>query len=395
MAKLAIEGGEPVRTKPFPSWPIWDDTELNALKEVLESGQWGLSSPKIPEFEEAYARYVGTKHAICVTSGTVALQTALTAIGVGVGDEVIIPPYTFMATATAVIMSNAMPVFADIDPETYNIDPAAIEKAITKNTKAIIPVHVAGCPADMDAIMEIAQKYNLFVIEDAAQAHAAEWKGQKVGSIGHLGCFSFQSSKNLNSGEGGIVTTNDDNLAEICWAYHNCGRTKGASRHESHYFGANFRMTAWQAAILLAQMKRLDEQTAIRNRNGIYLSEKLSEIDGIKPVKRDERVTVHAYHLYMFRYNSKEFGGKSKSEFLRALSAEGIPCSPGYSPLYKHEMFKLLDYDIDYANLNTCPVTEYVCREEAIWLYQTMMLGTKEDMDDIVTAIKKIKENFC
>jgi len=322
------------------------------------------------------------------------LQVALKAADIKSDDEVIIPPYTFMATAVAVLISNAIPVFADIDPETYNIDPLAAEKAITSKTKAIIPVHVAGCPADMDSIMEVAKKHSLIVIEDAAQAHAAEWRGKKVGGIGDIGCFSFQASKNLNAGEGGIITTNSDDMADICWAYHNCGRTKGASRHETHFMGANFRMTAWQASILLAQMKRLDEQTAIRNRNGIYLSEKLSEIDGIKPAKRDSRVTAHAYHLYVFRYDSSKFGGKTKAQFLQALSAEGIPCSPGYSPLYKSDLFKAAGCDIDYENTETCPVTESICRDEAVWLYQTMMLATKEDMDDIISAIKKIKENF-
>ena len=403
MARLAIDGGEKVRTKPFPGWPVWDESELNALREVLESGRWGIGNSKVPEFEEKFAAYVGVKQGICVTNGTAALEIALRAADVSRGDEVIVPPYTFMATASAVLMVNGIPVFADIDPDTYNIDPDAAEKAITERTKAIIPVHIGGCPADMDRIMEIAKKHNLIVIEDCAQAHCAEWNGKRVGSIGDRGCFSFQSSKNLCAGEGGIITANNQELGDKCWSYHNCGRVKSGGWYDHRVLGSNFRMTGWQAAILLAQMERLDEQTEIRNRNGIYLSEKLSEIEGIKPAKRDERVTKHAYHLYVFRYDAEKFGGQPRARFLEALRAEGIPCSPGYNPLYKHDLFKasiqknplLYGYDkgdADYSKLY-CPVTEKACNEEGIWLTQNVLLGTQEDMDDIVEAVKKIRDS--
>ncbi len=404
MARLAIDGGEKVRTKPFPGWPVWDESELNALREVLESGQWGIGNSKVPEFEEKFAAYVGVKQGICVTNGTSALEIALRAADVSRGDEVIVPPYTFMATASAVLMANGIPVFADIDPDTYNIDPDAAEKAITERTKAIIPVHIGGCPADMDRIMEIARKHDLIVIEDCAQAHCAEWKGKRVGSIGDMGCFSFQSSKNLCAGEGGIITANNQELGDKCWSYHNCGRVKSGGWYDHRVLGSNFRMTGWQAAILLAQMERLDEQTEIRNRNGIYLSEKLSEIEGIKPAKRDERVTKHAYHLYVFRYDAEKFGGQPRSRFLQALGAEGIPCSSGYNPLYKHDLFKasiqknplLYGYDKgdpDYSKIY-CPVTEKACNEEGVWLTQNVLLGSQEDMDDIVEAVKKVKDGL-
>jgi dTDP-4-amino-4,6-dideoxygalactose transaminase len=256
----------------------------------------------------------------------------------------------------------------------------------------------------MDAIMEIAKKYNLRVIEDCAQAHAAEWKGQKVGSIGDIGCFSFQSSKNLCAGEGGIITSNDKILADKCWSYHNCGRVHEGAWYEHQVLGSNLRMTEWQAAILLAQMERLDEQTKTRNRNALYLAEKLSEIDGIKPQKRDNRITSHAYHLFIFRYDASKFGNNPRSRFLQALSAEGIPCSPGYNPLYGDDLFKASIQEcplscgyykgkVDYSKVY-CPVTEKACKEEGIWLFQSMFLGSQEDMDDIVNAIKKIKGNF-
>ncbi|HGJ63845.1 TPA: DegT/DnrJ/EryC1/StrS family aminotransferase [bacterium] len=405
MSKLAIDGGKPTRTKPFPAWPIWDETEINALKEVLESGIWGIGGNKVSEFEHKFSSYVGAKFGICVTSGTTALEIALRAGNIGHGDEVIVPPYTFMATASSVLMSNAVPIFADIDPETYNIDPNEAEKVITERTKAIIPVHIGGCPADMDAIMDIAKKHNLVVIEDCAQAHAGEWKGQKVGTIGDMGCFSFQSSKNLCAGEGGIITTNNEKYADRCWSYHNCGRVRQGAWYEHQVLGSNLRMTQWQAGILLAQMERLKEQTETRNRNALYLAEKLSEIDGITPLKRDDRVTCHAYHLFIFKYDSSKFADKPRSEFLQALSAEGIPCSGGYNPLYKDDLFKAPIEEcplgcgyykgkVDYSKVY-CPETEKACQEEGVWLFQSMFLGDQDDMDDIVNAIKKVKENFC
>lgn len=404
MAKLAIDGGEPIRKTPFPRWPVWNESEFEALRNVLESGVWGVGGSKVPEFEQKFASYVGVEYGICVTSGTTALEIALRAADVGPGDEVIVPPYTFMATASAVLQIKAIPIFADIDKDTYNLDPDAMESAITERTRAVIPVHIGGCPADMDRIMEIAKKHNLVVIEDCAQAHSAEWKGKKVGSIGDMGCFSFQSSKNLCAGEGGIITTNNKEMGDKCWSFHNCGRVRQGAWYEHPLLGSNLRMTEWQAAILLAQMVRLDEQTKIRNHNAIYLSKKLSEIDGIEPLKRDERVTTHAYHLYIFKYDSSKFNNLPRAKFIQSLNAEGIPCSPGYNPLYKDELFKspiqkcpiscgYYKGQVDYSKVY-CPVTEKACSEEAVWLFQSMLLGTEKDMDDIVDAICKIKESF-
>ncbi len=397
MAKLAIDGGEPIRKKPFPKWPVWDENEVNALKNVLESGVWGVGGSKVPEFEQKFASYVGVEYGICVTSGTTALEIALRAADVGPGDEVIVPPYTFMATASAVLQIKAIPIFADIDKNTYNLDPSAMESAITERTKAVIPVHIGGCPADMDKIMEIAKKHNLVVIEDCAQAHSAEWKGRKVGSIGDMG-------KNLCAGEGGIITTNNKEFGDKCWSFHNCGRIRQGAWYEHPLLGSNLRMTEWQAGILLAQMERLDEQTKIRNHNALYLSKKLGEIDGIKPLVRDERVTTHAYHLYIFRYDSSKFNNVPKYKFIEALNAEGVPCSSGYNPLYKDDLFKApiqkcpiscgyYKGEVDYSKVY-CPVTEKACSEEAVWLFQSMFLGTESDMDDIVNAICKIKECF-
>jgi len=402
MAQLAIKGGEPIRKKPFPRWPVFDERELEALKEVLYCGVWGIGGKKKKEFEEKFAAYQDAKYGVAVTNGTAALEISLRAAGIKAGDEVIMPAYTFMATPTAALYVNALPVFADIDPATYTLDPKSVEEYITDKTKAILPVHIGGCPTDMDNVMKIAKENNLSVIEDACQAWGAEWRGRRVGAIGDLGGFSFQSSKNISSGEGGIILTNDRGLYELSWSYHNCGRTMEGAWYQHDLLGGNYRMTELQAAILLVQLTRLDEQTKTRNENALYLSNRLSKIRGIEPLQRGPKVTRHAYHLYIFRYSPEEFEGLPRSKFLEALRAEGIPCSSGYVPLYK-ELFmvnlakdpllsQLYGKKIDYSNIKL-PITERACYEEGVWLSQSMLLGTREDMDDIANAIAKIKEN--
>ncbi len=404
MGNLAINGGAKVRTKGWPSWPVFDEDDVGAVAEVVRSGNWGcLTGNKVAEFEKKFAAFQDAKYGVCVTNGTAALEVALRAVGVKPGDEVIVPPYTFIATASAALQINAIPVFVDIDPETYNLDPEKIEAAISEKTKAIIAVHIGGGPADMDGILAVARKHSLKVIEDAAQAHGAAWNGRRVGAIGDAGTFSFQASKNLTAGEGGIVVTNDPEVYSIAWSLHNCGRVPEGKWYEHRILGWNMRMTEFQAAVLLSQMKRLEEQMKVREENALYLDSKLSQIEGIRPLKRDPRVTTHAYHLYIFRYNSAEFNGVPRSKFLQALNAEGIPCSAGYVPLYKEQLFYVepngcpigcafYGREMDYSKV-CCPVAEHACANEAVWLSQNMLLGTKQDMDDIVSAIQKIKEN--
>jgi dTDP-4-amino-4,6-dideoxygalactose transaminase len=400
---LAIDGGTPVRSRPWPRWPIFDETEEQAILEVVRSGKWwSVEGTKVREFEEAFARFQDAQFAVCVTNGTAALEVALRAAHIGCGDEVIVPPYTFIATATAVLAVGATPVFVDVEEESLNIDPTKIEEAITPRTRAIIPVHIAGCPADMDGVLEVARKHNLLVIEDAAQAHAAEWKGTKVGAIGDMGCFSFQASKNLNAGEGGAVLTNNPHWADQVWSVHNVGRVRGGRWYEHHVLGSNFRMTEFQAAILLAQLKRLPEQTERRTQNAHRLTEMLSQIPGIRPPRPDPRVTRHAYHLYIFRYDKNHFGGRPREDFLKALNAEGIPCSAGYVPLYKERVFLNRPISKDLCQLSTlkdyskvqCPVCERACYEEAVWLYQNMLLGDERDIEDIATAVAKVQRAF-
>jgi len=403
-SQLAINGGLKVRTEPQPKWPIWDETDAAGLDEALRSGWWGVvggnPGEKIVEFERAFAQFQQAKHAVSITSGTAALEIALRACGLEAGDEVIAPAYTFIATASACLMVNAVPVFVDVEPDTYNIDPAAAEAAITPRTRAIVPVHVGGCPADLDAVTALARKHGLKVVEDAAQAHGAEWKGRRVGAIGDAGCFSFQSSKNLNCGEGGACVTDDDTLFVRCWSLHNVGRLPEGAWYEHPLLGWNYRMTAFQAAVLLSQLGRADEQARRRTENAGYLTRRLDEIEGIAPNRVDDRVTRHAYHLYIFRYDSAAFNGLPKSDFLKVLNAEGIGCGAGYTPLYRNAAFEKPDVysaafalgrKIDYSKV-CCPVTERAAAEEAVWLYQAWLLGTTEDMDQVADAILKVQQ---
>ena len=339
--KLAIHGGPEIRTRPFTTWPIYGAAEEARLLQVLHSGKWGkLNGPEVAEFERGFAAMHGAKHGIAVVNGTVSLQIALLAAGIHAEDEVIVPPYTFLSTASAVIEANAVPVFADVDLETCNLDPKAIEAAITPRTRAIIPVHFAGQPVDMDAILRLAARHHLVVIEDAAHAHGALYQGRPVGAIGHLGSFSFQSSKNLTSGEGGIITTNDDALALACECIHNCGRRPGGLWYEHHVLSGNYRLGEFQGAILNCQLARLEVQTQTRDRNGSYLAQKLSAIPGVYPQRRTPDCTRHSYHLFWLRIDSAGFGAP-RAAVLEALNAEGIPVAAGYAwPLYRQPLFR-------------------------------------------------------
>ena len=400
MNKLAVNGGPKTVTRDFP-WPIFDETDVNAVIDVVRSGQWGNPdcADSVKSFEDEFAEFCGAKYALACVNGSVALRLALIACGVKPGDEVIITPYTFIATASIVLEANCVPVFADIDPRTYNIDPEQIEKAITKRTKAIIPVHFAGQACDMEKIMQIAKKHNLRVIGDACHGHGAEYKGRKLGSIGDAGCFSFQSSKNLTSGEGGMIITNDEALYDMMNSLRNVGRVKGGQWYEHHYLGCNYRITQLQTALLRTQLKRLDEQTRIRHQNGTYLNSLLEKIEGIEPLERGLGETLHSYHIYIFRYDKTKFNGLSKSEFARFLAAEGVPCFMGYpNPLYKQPLFQKKNFmcyaipdNVDYTNV-CCPVTEKACYEEAVWIMQNAMLGTKTDMEMFAEAITKIQK---
>jgi dTDP-4-amino-4,6-dideoxygalactose transaminase len=393
---LAIDGGDPVRTAPFPSWPVYDEREERLLLEVLRSGNWGeISGDMVTTFATRFAAYQRAQYGICAPNGTMAIQLGLKALGVGAGDEVITTPYTFIATASAALLLGAKPVFVDVKPDTCNIDPDRLAAAITPRTKAIVPVHIGGQPADMDGVMAVADEYGLHVLEDACQAWGAEWKGTRVGAIGDVGCFSFQAGKNINAGEGGIVVTNDPELAEICWSLHNVGRIRGGEWYQHERLGWNFRMTEWQAAVLHAQLDRLPEQEPIREHSARYLDDAIAAIEGLSPIVVDPRVTRHARHLYPVRYDAAAFGGHTRDAFLRALQAEGITCvSAGYVPLTSSPAIRRTIAEEfgeeSLAQLDTCPIAEEVSRD-VFWLTQVALLGDQEALESILASIRKIQ----
>lgn len=407
----AVLGGAPVRSKAWQKWPIWNpETDEKRVLEVLRSGVWSRAKV-VEEFEQKWADLMGAKRCLAVVNGTNALVCAIANLDIGAGDEVIVSPYTFIATVQAILQNGAIPVFVDTDPETFLIDARKIEAKITPRTRAILPVHIAGLPADMDHIMQIARKHNLLVVEDACQAWLAEYKNRKVGTIGNAGCYSFQNSKNLPMGEGGAIVSDDDEFMDRCNSYHSYGNpygtvagTVGAGTVRQ---GNKLRLTEYQAAIGLAQMARLEEQSTVRSRNANYLHALMQNIEGIHPYKLHKNVTRAAFHLFPFRFKKEGFKGMSRAQFVKALQAEGVPCSTGYTPLntmpYLENTFKTKNFrkmypaemlDIrKYNENNRCPENDRLCNEEALWFTQNMLLGEQSDMDDIANAIIKIQKN--
>jgi len=406
MPRLAINGGSPEAAElkeKIPRWPKFSDGDKKALMEVLESRRWCrlYLGSKVEMFEKSFAEYHDAKYGIAVANGTVALELALKTVGVGFGDEVIVPAVTFIATASAVTEVGAVPIFADIDPETATMSPDSLEEAITERTKAVIVVHYGGYPANFDEILPIVKRNNLYLIEDSAHAHGTEWKGRKVGAIGDMGGFSFQESKSLTAGEGGIVLTNDDDLAERARLIHNIGRVLGRPGYEHYILSSNYRMTEFQGALLLSKLKSLPQEVEKKHSNGEYLAEKLKKIGGVEPLKRDPRITKRGYYFFVIRYEPKEFNDLPKSKFLEALNAEGVPAGTGYGmPLYKQPAFRkerlrdIFPKGIqvpDYERLNLPKSEEFTAKE--ITLPHPLLLGEREDIDLIVSSIEKIKEN--
>ena len=406
----AILGGEPVRTKAWPDWPMWDPkTDEDQVIKVLRSGVWSRAKV-VEEFEEKWAKTIGTKRCLATTSGTQALITALRQLDVGAGDDVLVTPYTFIATIDAILINGAMPVFVDVNPATSQIDADKIEEKITSRTTTILPVHILGLPADMVKIMSIAKENNLSVLEDACQAWLAEIDNKRVGSWGDAGCFSFQNSKHIPIGEGGAITSDNEEFMDRCFSFHNFGRPHGkvvgTVTGEYVMLGSKCRTTEYQAAIGLAQLKRLEAQTKIREGNAQYLQAKIKDIPGILPYELSENATRAVFHIFPFRYKKEKFYNLPRQKFLKALNAEGIPCSGGYSPLnnmpYLKDAFQtknfqkvypkeMLDFD-GFIERNQCPQTDQLCKE-AVWFRQSMLLGSESDMDDIASAIEKIYNN--
>ena len=398
----AILGGKPVRTEPLSQWPIITDEEIEAVTRVLRRRKLFASmysGEEVPKFEEEFSRAHGVKRTVAVSSGSAALDIILRAIGVNIGDEVITTPYTFVATATCILHNHAIPVFADVDPRTRNIDPEDVRRKITEKTKAIIAVHIGGVPAEMDELMEIAEEKGIYVIEDAAQAHLAEYKGRKVGGLGHAAIFSFQESKNMTAGEGGAITTNDEELAEKCVSLREHGRRRDKPWYYHETLGWNYRITEMQAAILRVQLKRLPKITEERRRNAALLDKLLSEIEYIKPAYVPPYVKS-ADHLHLLDYMPEKLG-LTKKQLEEAAMAEGIPLTGGYYwPIYENPLFsdpekrpkcpfKVLGIDVSYGR-GLCPVAEKLCYETGMWLPGSALNTDPSNLEDIVKALEKI-----
>lgn len=385
--QLAINGGAPIRSaqRPWPAWPVFGDAERRGLNDVLESGKWWYGE-RLRAFETDYAAYQGAAHCVACNSGTAAAEIFFQAIGIGPGDEVIVPPYTFFATASSVARIGAAPVFADVD-DSWCLDPKAVEAAITPRTKAIVPVHFGGRIADMDRLGAIAEEYGLVILEDACHAWGARWRDRGAGVIGHAGVFSFQQSKNITAAEGGAITTNDEEIADKCRALINCGRRKGAEWYCHAYIGTNARMNEFAAAILSAQLTRLEEQNETRRANAALIDAGIAGIEGLIPQPGDERITRRGYHLYCLRIDPELFGC-TRAQFIKAAEAEGLPISAGYAmPLYKQEVWEGRYDDC------VCPVSEDLCTRSAMWLLHPMLLASPDDARDIAAICHKLKDN--
>lgn len=402
--KPAILGGKPVRTGRFLSWPVSDAKDEAAVSQVARSRKWFRGSGKqVAAFEAAWAKITGARYCLATSSGTAALFTSLNALGVGPGDEVLVPPYTFVATINVVLLQYALPVFVDTDPETCQMDAGKLEAAITPRTTAIIPVHYGGNPVDLDAVLAVAGKRKLHVLEDACQAHLAAWRGRNVGNWGDIGCFSFQESKNLACGDGGALITNNEALMSRSYSFHNQGRKwKGAEEFGYASAGCNLRLTEFQAAMLLSQMTRLEEQSRTREKNAEYLDSLLREIPGVKPQRSYPGCTRHNHHTYVFRYEKERFAGMSKPMFLKALNAEGIPGRGGYTPLNTVPFIKKVLDGPAYRKLfskerlaewnerNHCPGNEQLCGQSVVFSHQCL-LGPRTDMEQIAAGVRKVQ----
>lgn len=399
--KAASAAAGATKARSATDWPVWENRDEQALLDVLHSGKWGRGNgTRVKEFEATFAQRMKAKYCVATSSGTTALLSSLGALNIGPGDEVILPPYTFVATFNAITANFALPVFADVDLASFQIDPAKVAAAVTPHTRLLLPVHIGGSACDLDAIAKIARTRSIPMLEDACQAPGAEWRGRPVGTVGIGGCFSFQASKNLTSGEGGAVVTDDETFANQVFNFHTPGQPKGGVGVGR---AANYRLTEFQAALLLAQYSRFNAQQDARNANAEYLTSMLGKIPGIAPARLTSGNNRSAWHLYMMRYDAKQFSNLPRSKFLQAMTKAGVPASSGYTSLNTSAHVKALAENPHYQRVygkeamarwverNQCPVNDRLV-EEAVWFPQTKLLGSRADMEQIAEAITSIRK---
>lgn len=369
----------------FPKWPISDERELELLRQVLESGRWGGYHEFVGRLEREFAAFQHCALGISAMNGTVTLEMALAAAGIGPGMEVIVPAISFISTATAVSRAGATPVFVDIEPLSFNLDPERVRAAVTSNTRAVIVVHFGGAMADMERLGKIAVDHNLVLIEDAAHAHGSEWSGRRSGSFGLAGSFSFQNSKVMTAGEGGMLVTNDPDFGARARSFGDQGREPGGGWFHHYTLGSNYRMTGLQAAVLLAQLERLPEQIRLRTRNGQLLRSGLADVPGLALQRIPERANVNSWYLVLGRIDRAQFG-MTRDEFHLSITAEGIPCTPFYPhPLYGNPL-----YQHGGCRVEPCPVSE-ACIQDAFWLPHRVLMGSEEVTREVARAIRRVR----
>jgi dTDP-4-amino-4,6-dideoxygalactose transaminase len=404
MAELAIAGGHPVRTTPYPDWPHGDDEDVAAVEEVVRGGRWGgfpEPGPKAEAFEEAFASYQGARHGVLMANGTVTMEVALKALGIGWGDEVIIPALTFAATVYAPIAAGALPVIVDVTPDTWTIDPDLVEAAITPRTRAIMPVHLGHQMADMDRVMEIADARGLAVVEDCAHAHGQRWNGVGAGCIGDFGSFSHQSSKIMTAGEGGSLLTNDDRLARLAHSIIDCGRPKDDAETE-YTFGANYRLGELQAALLMVAMRRFPEQQAQRATLGAIFEGMAEDVPGVRVMPHDPRITRWSFYRYVVAIEPDAFAGKTNRVVCDALEAEGVGAWTGYEPMSNYDLFQpslsRLPVAVEHASrldpaTMSFPVAEAAGLHESVYIDENVFRSDRAGVDQAVEALAKIQRH--
>jgi dTDP-4-amino-4,6-dideoxygalactose transaminase len=404
MPELAIAGGAPVRAEPYPEWPHGDDEDVAAVEEVVRGGRWGgfpEPGPKAAAFEEAFAAYQGARYGVLMSNGTVTMEVALKALGIGWGDEVIIPALTFAATVYAPIAAGALPVIVDVTPDTWTIDPALVEAAITPRTRAIMPVHLGHQMADMDRVMEIARSHSLAVVEDCAHAHGQRWKGEGAGCIGDFGSFSHQSSKIMTAGEGGSLLTNDERLARLAHSIIDCGRPKDGAEKE-YTFGANYRLGELQAALLTVAMRRFPDQQARRAELGSYYEELAAQVPGIRIMPHDPRITRWSFYRYVVAIEPDLFAGRTNQVVCDALEAEGVGAWTGYEPMSNYDLFQpslsRLPVAVEHAerldpSRMSFPVAEAAGLRESVYIDENVFRSDRASIEQAIEALAKIQRN--
>ena len=403
MSELVVLGGDPIRTEPYPRWPVFDHAEIDAVTKTVLSGRWGGSpypGPNTAEFAAKFSEMQGGGTAVPMMNGTITMEVALRAAGIGWGDEVIVPAYTFQATAAAPMAAGAIPVLVDVSPENYCIDPAAIMKAITNKTKAIIVVHLAAQMADMDAIMDIARAYNLVVIEDAAHAHGARWRGMGSGTIGDFGSFSLHSAKILTTGEGGVLLCKDQHMAELAASIIDCGRPKDPEK-QNFTMGVNYRWSELHAAIGLVALDRFPGQMAQRSEMADYLEECVSEIPGISMLHRDPRLTRRSQYRYILKIDPNYYHCRNDT-FCYVMVKEGLPVDTGYPAMHRYDLFQpqLTRLPVpaafpEYFNFEemTFSVAETASEIESVWMGEAIFRSGKGGVDDLIAGLQKVHDN--